>query len=140
MKEMEWADLLHAAAGSAVVEAAAPGTTLQDEFDEHLRDFLTNRQRGERIEDIFSGRPWEDQEGGKHFFRLRDLDQHLKFQSARLRNLSRKELARHIRRLGGKETERKIKGVTQSLFWVPSGAIDGPTPSVAPPPIPQDPI
>ena len=46
------ADLLNDAAQSAVKELAAPGTTLADEFEEHVNDFLNNRHRGERLDDI----------------------------------------------------------------------------------------
>jgi hypothetical protein len=140
MKPGAWADLLNEAAQAAVKEVAPRGTTLADEFDEHVNEFLTNRHRGERLDDILSGRPWEDQDAGKHFFRLADLEQYLGRESDRFRGMSRKELARHVRRLGGGTAEPKIKGTTVSLFWIPSSVLEGPDPTVEPPPLPDHPI
>jgi len=59
------------------IEEQQPTDDTGDEatFVEHVVEFLTNRQRGETRDDIFSGRPWQDEEADPsvHWFRLQDL-------------------------------------------------------------------
>jgi hypothetical protein len=64
---------------AALCEKVAPTPEMTDEavFLEELEEFLTNRQRGDREEDILTGRPWEDMEEGQHWFRLKDLVKYL---------------------------------------------------------------
>ena len=50
-----------------VVEAEED-TTRGGEFRELLEDFLTNRTRGQRREDLLRGAPYEDEEQQRHYF------------------------------------------------------------------------
>jgi len=98
----------------------APGS----QFTELLETFLTNRQRGRVIEDLAQGRPWEDEENGRHYFKLSSLQKILDRDGM-------KDLAKHrgritslIRKMGGAHHGINIKGIGyRSLWWIPSSAV-----------------
>lgn len=129
-----WADKVNAVLTVAEVREPEEDTTLLDEFRELVEEFVTNRARGERKDDLLSGRPWEDEERGRHYFRIADLLKFLHRQS--MRDIDRPTTARMIRKLGGdcQEYPMTLKGKNVRVWWVPSGAVHA-TPSLDPPPL-----
>ena len=102
-----------------------------DAFRQLLEDFLVNRTRGERIEDILVGRPWEDTDERRHYFRMADLMKSVQREAdMHLRKVADSSyIRRQIRGLGGDcFGNRTIKGKTVRLWWVPSEAFQ-PTPT-----------
>lgn len=87
-------------------------------FFEVLEEFLTNRKRGNVKEDILNGRPWEDEDAAKHYFRMRDLDAFVKREGDKF--TTRGQMATYIRNLGGDGGFLNIKGRGVNVFWVPS--------------------
>lgn len=135
VKASDWANTLTAARSMLVVEDAAEDTTRAGAFAEHLEDFLTNRARGERREDTFAGRPWENQEKQRHEFRMRDLHRHVTQDG--MRDATRHECEQWIKALGGgrvSSTPTTVAGKGVRLWFVPSGAVQA-TPVPEPPPI-----
>lgn len=118
-----WISILsEAVAGSTRIEASTdigrPGI-----FLELLEEFLTNRVRGERKEDLLRGAPWEDEDNGRFMFPLRALESFL--QREGLKDIKRPEITFMIKNLGGEHTTEDIKGRRNLNFWcVPSSAIN----------------
>jgi hypothetical protein len=133
MKQPEWALVLQQAREKLELEEAIIGTTRRDLFHELLEDFLTNRARGVSREDILAGRPWEAEEEGRFYFRLKDLDAFLKREG--VRDMSRSECCGWIRAFGGGEKSVTIKRKTTRTWFVPSSAVNR-APELAPPPAP----
>ncbi len=108
---------------SNVVSIEVPEeVAVSGQFKEILEDFLTNKQRGERIEDILSGRPWEDTSSGRHIFRLRDLQREL--ERAKMQPmLTRGRITQRIRDLGGGNDFMNIKGHGTNVWWIPSNKV-----------------
>ena len=102
-------------------------------FSERLEEFLTNRQRGTNREDLLRGRPWEDEDEGRHYFRLRDLDKFLQREGDK--STTRGQMTSAIRRMGGGDRFINIKGKGVSCWWVPSDAVRPPE-RTDPPPVP----
>lgn len=130
LKAPEWTRLVNEALSSCEHADAPPDVGLDARFHEALEDFLTNRQRGERLEDLLTGRPYEDVEREAYYFRLRDLEDHLdrdNFRDDRGSRLTRPRMTKMIKKLGGGEhffnirVGRLSKGVR--TWFVPSSAI-----------------
>jgi hypothetical protein len=138
MKNDEWVDLLNEAAARASILEAPPSASPHEQFRELMEEFCLNRHRGYTREDILTGRPWEDEDAGRHYFRLRDLRRFLD-QMRALRGESSVALGERIRSLGGDSTEIRIKGKPKHVFWVPTNVLSAP-PSVELPPLERDPI
>lgn len=110
---------------------------VEGEFVELLEIFLTNRQRGLKEEDLLLGRPWENEEEGRHYFTLIRLSRFMKREG--MESMKRPQIAARLYQLKGGHIMRKIKGKLVALHWVPSSMFYG-TPSVDPPKVPGKPI
>lgn len=137
IKTPEWFALLNTALENAVALPAPSDIARGGAFHELIEEFLTNRSRGKIREDILSGRPWEDVDEGRHYFRLRDLQRFLRRED--VRDLSRGQITTRIRDMGGSDIALKIKDKTRSCWWVPSYII-APIPVLDPPSIQDTPI
>lgn len=100
---------------------AGPDVGITAIFHELLEEFLTNRTRGTRKEDLLRGAPWEDEEEGIHYFRIRD------FESFLLKNgskMERNEVVTRIREdYGGDKKQQKVKTFNINVWWVKSDKI-----------------
>lgn len=137
IKNQDWFALLNAAMADMTVIEAPSDIAMGGQFHELMEEFLTNRARGNSREDILSGRPWEDVDNQRHFFRLRDLRKFL--QREDVRNLTPGQITQKIKAMGGDNQDLSVKTKTVSCWWVPSAAVT-PTPELDPPPIPGPPI
>lgn len=120
-----WQRQVAKAMESVVRIEAPPETKVEGHLKELLTDFLTNRQRGRKIEDILNGRPWESEEKRVHYFRLRDLREHIN-RNTLLRGLTQGQITSQIRNMGGGNTFLNVKGRGMSIFFVPSDTIEEP--------------
>lgn len=121
MKQSDWLNVLGRAFETMVPEDASPDSTPDAQFHEHLEMFLTNMQRGEQREDILSGRPWEDQEAGLHWFLMKDLKKHLDREKMRYPGPHWVEV--RLRAIGGLYRGLTISGRTQRAWNVPSTCV-----------------
>lgn len=135
MKQTDWLKVLSDAMETLVKMDAPPEASLQGQFFELLEDFCTNRQRGQRIEDLLRGAPWESK--GRHYFRLKDVMAHLDRHG--LRELSRPQVTQRIRRLGGEQMQLNIKDKQYNVWWIPASAVSAPV-TLEPPPLVEEPI
>lgn len=128
IKQGTWYQMVGAALENLHELDAPPDAGRKGMFREYLEDFLTNRQRGRNKEDIFLGRPWEDAEKDRHYFRLRDLMRYL--EREKVRDYTRGQITRLIVEIGGDHEFMnmpiggKQKGV--NVWWVPVASLDTP--------------
>ena len=130
LKHETWLKIVAGAMINCVVIEPPPDITLTARFTELLEDFCTNRQRGQRREDILTGRPWLDDSTQRYFFRLRDLSAFLIREN--LKDLTRRQVARQIEKLGGDRVSMDFRGRTKSIWYVPTFVLH-PAESVQPP-------
>jgi hypothetical protein len=102
-------------------KAAIPDTEKLAAAMEATREFLTNRQTGERREDLLVGKPWEDVEGGRYYFRIGDLMKHLKRELDGKERPTRTQVSDAVTTAwgGGHEQNMMIEGTRPSLRWLP---------------------
>ena len=134
MKQDAWAAMLQAKERDLKIEEPPADTTPQGEFHELLENFLVDRWRGQSREDLLRGKPWEDTEHSRHFFRMGDVHKHVVRMG--MKHATRKHCEKWIRRLGGEPALTTIKGKSMRLWWVPSSAVQA-TPRLDVPPIPK---
>lgn len=132
-----WSKFVNAAFAIMSEEDASIGSTRAGHFHELLESFLTNRIRGDSRDDLLRGVPWENERERRHEFRLGDLAKFLDREG--MRNVKRRDIQDWIKAMGGDELETSIKGKAIRLWRVPSKAIT-PTPTLDPPPMPEEQI
>jgi len=109
MKQTDWVRILGDAMRSGLDEVDMPqDASTHSVFVDLLQEFLTNRTRGERFEDLLSGRPFFDEEKGVYQFRRKDFDAFLKREG--VKEFSRGQISRRFRDLDVKTHFKLIKG------------------------------
>lgn len=78
---------------------APPDTSIHGYFLELLEEFCVNRHRAETREGLAGGKPWEDEETGKIFFKLSGLTKHLEIN--KFTYWGRNKVSSEVRALGG---------------------------------------
>lgn len=127
LKQSVWLSLVSEALEKVETIEAPPEASLAGIFHEHLESFLTNRQKGTKIEDLLSGRPYEDEEEMQHYFRLQDLQRHL--QRENVRDITRPQITARLRAIGGRPRQFNIKNKYSVNAWgVPVSAFMNGTP------------
>lgn len=136
MKQDTWLNLVQLAMRDAVLIEVTEEVGQSGQFHELLEEFLTNRHKGETREDILLGRPYEDAEDKRHYFRLRDLEKFVEQSGFKLYN--RSQVVARLQDLGGGSKFFNIKGRGVNTWYVPSQF--RPMPKAELPPIDKDPI
>lgn len=122
MKPDAWFGVVQAAMETKGIIDENPDVGLVDQFREVLGEFLTNRRRGDTVEDVQRGVPWLNEEDQRWEFRLRDLCAFLKREGDR--DTTRIQAARMIEKMGGGKHFRHIRGQGVNLRFVPLGAVE----------------
>lgn len=121
LKQNTWMQLVGEAMKGAIRIAAPPEVGLSGQFNELLEDFCMNRHRGKTKEDILGGRPWEDEETGRHYFRLRDLMTYLEREG--FKDYSRSQITVRLKQFGGGNDFFNVKGKGFNVWYVPTSFV-----------------
>jgi hypothetical protein len=122
VRQDAWLGIVAEAMTNVVLIEAPPDVGNEGKFHELLEEFLTNRSRGERVEDLFSGRPWENVEEGRHYFTLKSFARFL--DQEKVRDLTRGQITSHIKKLGGGHHLFNIKNQRSVNSWyIPSDKV-----------------
>ena len=137
MKPSDWLSLLGSVMLNLTVIPAPPDVGTMGRFSELLSEFLTNRAKGLTKDDILSGRPWEDVDAERHYFRLSDFQKFLRRED--MKELNRTQITLRIRKLEGADHQMTIKGRNVSCWFLPSMMVHA-TPKLDTPPVKESPI
>ena len=96
VKNQTWFQMLDEALQKSEVLEAPKESRITGKFLELMSDFLTNRQRGKNKEDILLGKPWFDEEHGRHYFRLKDVERFL--DREKVRDYTRSQISKMLTR------------------------------------------
>lgn len=119
-----WYGVLNEAMQNLTLIPAPEDIGLGGQFRELLATYLTNRQRGKEREDLLTGRPWEDEEHGRHYFRLSEFQRFLGREGMKKLSEHRSMITSRVVKLGGGNYPMTIKGRNRSFWWVPVEALD----------------
>lgn len=131
LKQDTWLRMLSDAMASVSRIEVSEETRPRGHFREMVEEFCTNRRRGTRPEDLFSSRPWDSEEDKKYYFRMQDLESHIRRAGVQM---SRSQLTSRIRDLGGDKRFLNVKGKGVNTWWVPHDAVSA-VPRVDSPPL-----
>lgn len=119
LRQDVWLSLVAEAMANLESLPAPPEVGAAGIFLEHLETFLTNRQRGQKLDDLLSGRPYENEDERRHYFRLQDLQKYLEREG--VRNLTRPQMTARLRAIGGLPRQFNLKNKYSVNAWsVPS--------------------
>lgn len=118
MKKDTWDQILQGLMENLTVIEAPPEISIKGQFFEHLETFCTDRQKAQTREELLLGKAWHDEQTGKMYFRIRDIQEFL--DKVKFRGLTRTQMTSRIRELGGSEHFFNIKGRGCNCFWLPA--------------------
>jgi len=117
MKVETWTAMVGEAMTNAHIIEASDDMSTRGHFLELLETFCTDRHAATMKDEILLGKPWLDEEEGKHFFQLRSLMQMLERENFKV--WGRNKVGSILSEIGGKKG-MNIKGQFRNTFWVPS--------------------
>ena len=121
MKKVDWEMLINELLKEMVeleqITEASEDTTITGRFNELVEEFTTHLQQGMDRDEILLGRVWTDEEKGQVYFRMKDLEAHLKRNS--FTGLSAPKISQRLRDMGGESTVLKLKGRATRVWQMP---------------------
>lgn len=112
-----WVGMVGTAMQQVTKIEAPPDTSVHGYFLELLEEFCMNRHRAETPDGLLQGKPFEDEETGKIYFKLSALTKHLEIQ--KFMTWGRNKVSSEVRALGGTHFFNVGKQGVRVL-WVPS--------------------
>ena len=126
----EWLDQIQKCMTDAVVIDAPKEVGIDGRFEEILEQFCTDRHAAQSADEILLGKPWLDDETGRVWFRLKDLQDMMERQ--RFRELSRGQVTTRIRTMGGGTKFTVLRGKGVNLWYVPKDQLQWQTATLDP--------
>jgi len=119
-KQEQWQQRVQECLEEAQVIEAPREASSAGALEELIQQFCTDKHAAQTKEEILLGRPWLDEDVQRHYFRLKDLIDHL--ERAKFREWTRQKLTQRIRELDGGHHFFNLKGSGVNVFWLPSAA------------------
>lgn len=117
----KWRNLLTALLEELTIIQVSDDLKPEGRFIEHLEYFCTVRAPARSKSEILLGKAWTD--NGKHYFRARDLLQHLERQ--RFKELTAAKITLVLRKIGGKSEVLRIQKKNPVRVWaIPAFKLD----------------
>lgn len=137
-KQDAWMNRVQKCLEQATVIEAPRESSTEGAFRELLQEFATDRFAAKEKDEILLGKPWQDEEGGRHYFRLTDLMAHLR--RVQFRDMTRQQVTSSIRNMGGDATFFNLRGRGVNVFWVPSSHFEVQTEAHSVPRLEESPV
>ena len=102
------------------VISTSDDTSLRGQFFDMLEEFSTHMQSAMDREEILLRRPWTDEEEGRTYFRLKDLEAYLK--RNKFFEYKSNKIAQRLRDIDGRAEQFRIKGRTVRCWSIPAFA------------------
>lgn len=136
MKRESWVGVVQDLLVNIVVIDAPPEVSTDGQFFEILESHLTDRQKAQTKEEILLGKAWWDDESGRVYFRIRDIQEVC--DRMRFRSMTRTEMINFIKKLGGEHERLQLRGKSTSTWHIPIKALSMQTESHVTPKIQED--
>jgi len=121
LRKTDWENVLNALLKEMVeteqIVEASEDTSVTGRFLDLLEEFCTHLQQAMDRDEILMGRPWTNDEEARTYFRMKDLEAHLKRQN--FTGLSLSKMAQRLRDLNGEPLSMFLKGRTVRCWRVP---------------------
>jgi len=117
----DWEAMLNALLKEMVeteqISEASEDTSLTGRLMDLLEEFTTHMQQAMDRDEILMGRPWTDDEEARTFFRMKDLEAHLK--RSNFIGMTSPKIAQRLRDMNGEPVSMFLKGRTVRCWKIP---------------------
>jgi hypothetical protein len=96
------------------ITEATEDTTITGRFQDLVEEFTTHLQKAMDRDEILMGRVWTDEDTGITYFRIKDLEAHLKRNS--FTGLTAPKMAQRLRDMGGTTQSVRLRGRLTRLW------------------------
>lgn len=121
LRKQDWEGMLNALLREMVeleqIIEAPQDTSLTGRFIDLLEEFTTHLQQAMDRDEILMGRPWTEEETAKTYFRIKDLEGHLKRNN--FVGLNSAKIAQRLRDIGGEPIPLFLKGRATRCWSIP---------------------
>ena len=121
LRKQDWENLLNALLKEMVeteqITEAPEDTSVTGRFMDLLEEFTTHMQQALAREEMLMGRPWTDEDEGKTYFRIKDLEAHLTRNN--FKGMTAPKMAQRLRDMGGEPISLFLKGRTIRCWRIP---------------------
>ena len=121
LRRQDWESFLNGLLREMVeleqIQDAPEDTSYSGRFTDLLEEFTTHLQQAMDREEILMGRPWTDEQESRVYFRMKDLESHLK--RSNFNGLTAPRMAQKIRDIGGEPISLFLKGRAVRAWRVP---------------------
>lgn len=121
LRRQDWETLLNQLLREMVemeqIVDAPEDTSITGRFTDLLEEFTTHLQQAMDRDEILLGRPWINDEESKVYFRMKDVEAHLKRNN--FTGLTAPRMAQRLRDLGGEPISLSLKGRATRLWRMP---------------------
>lgn len=121
LRKQDWESMLNALLKEMVeleqIQDAPEDTTLTGRFLDLVEEFTTHLQQAMDKDEILLGRPWTNDEEARTYFRMKDLEGHLKRNN--FLGMTSPKIAQRIRDLGGEPFSLFLKGRSTRVWRIP---------------------
>ena len=99
MKLVSWQKIVNNLMEDLIIIQAPGDVSIRGQFFELLESFCTQRAKASVKEEIMRGKPWTEEDGSRHWFRLQDLANFLNINS--FKYYTRSKITARLREIGG---------------------------------------
>jgi len=99
------------------IQEASIDTSVTGRFLDLLEEFCTHLQQAMDRDEILLGRPWTSEDEAKTYFRMKDLEGHLK--RSNFTGLTAPKMAQRLRDMDGEPISLLLKGRTVRCWRIP---------------------
>jgi hypothetical protein len=121
LRKQDWETLLNALLREMVeleqIIEASGDTSISGKFSDLVEEFCTHLQQAMDRDEILLGRPWTNDDEGKVYFRIKDLEPFLRRNN--FVGLSSPKMAQRLREMGGEPFSLFLKGRTTRTWRLP---------------------
>jgi len=121
LRKQDWENLLNALLKEMVeteqITEASEDTSVTGKFNDLLEEFAAHMQQAMARDEMLMGRPWTDDDEAKTYFRMKDLEAHLKRNN--FAGLSAPKMAQRLRDMGGEPVSLFLKNRTVRCWRIP---------------------
>ena len=121
LRKQDWEGLLNTLLKEMVetehIQEASTDTSVTGRFLDLLEEFCTHLQQAMDRDEILLGRPWTSEDEAKTYFRMKDLEGHLK--RSNFTGLSAPKMAQRLRDRDGEPISLLLKGRTVRCWRIP---------------------
>jgi hypothetical protein len=100
-----------------VIIEAPEDSSPQGQFSELIERFCTGKAQAKHLDEILLGKPYHDQDKGRHLFRLADLLSY--FDKQKFKDFKLNQISSGLRDMGGTTHVYRLNGPRPTVWEIP---------------------